>query len=53
MSSFDLCRSLWSLARLRPEGLGSVTPSAKALVAALEAAKGALVGSGMGIVDIC
>lgn len=44
MSSFDLCRSLWSLARLRPEGLGSVTPSAKALVAALEAAKGKVFG---------
>lgn len=54
MSSFDLCRSLWSLARLRPEGsVGSVTPSAvTALVTALEAAKGGLVGSGMGIVDI-
>ena len=43
MSSFDLCRSLWSLARLRQGGsVTPVTPSAKALVTALEAANGGL-----------
>ena len=55
MSSFDLCRSLWSLARLRPEGAAgaAVAPASAvtALVTALKT-KGGLVGEDMGEVDM-
>ena len=40
MSSYDLCRSLWSLARLRPDAGRGEALEAKAMVVTLQSSKG-------------